>query len=343
MVQPPASSAGNPMDDFREEWQTRILSVATPLTTVTPSMGATAGGIDFVEGSGDASLNDGTGRLFIHAVVLRIDDQRQSVLCLTGTRNMLNAFQRELQLFFSGMTSVQDLTSHEKKDAPVYHADIPDVPSNRGTLYHGYQTSMVGVATGHSPIYLYLFPDNTFQWGYFQRGYYNYNGELEKKMFPDYCGTYTKSGQSIRLHFYKSDFQPEFADDGKGNLRNVSDKYTLFKLPPSDQVTLEGTYTVEAWSGPKPTAKFYRNGRFEDHGLLCSGERIDHTIAPETAQRRMEENKIPGGGTYRIIDNSLILRYDDGRMRQLLFYVVDRTSNPERINVAGSTYTLVKR
>lgn len=341
-------SAGNQTDDFREEWETRIIPVATASEAVNPSAGTTSTGITYTEGGAHVAMNDGSGKLYIHMIVLRIDDKRQSLLYILGSKDMLKTYQNDLRGFLSGITNAttdQPRATEGKKPAmESTNPPIPEVPSNLGTFYFGYETRFVGVNSGNTPVYLYLFPDNSFQWGYFQHGYYNYNKAQEQKAFPDFCGTYTRNGNVIGLTFYKSAYHPEFTVDQKGNLKSNSGSYTLFKLPTLKSLALEGTYSVELWSGgPKPKATFHLNGRFEDNALLCSGEAVDYSIPLNTAQQRMNENKVPGAGSYRMVDNTLILHYDDGRWRQLLFYVVDLSAGkPERIVVAGQTYTLVK-
>ena len=345
MIYGSSYSAGNPADDFREEWETRIIPVATAAETVKPSAGTTSTGISYMEGGSQLAMNDGS-RLYAHMVVLSIGDKRQSLLYILGSKDMLKIYQNDLRVFLSGImnATVDQPRATEGKKPSMENPAIPEVPSNLGTFYHGYETRMVGSSAGNSPVYLYLFPDNSFQWGYFQHGYYNYNKVQEQKAYPDFCGTYTRNGNVIGLNFYKSSYHPEFTTDQKGNLKSNSGSYTLFKLPALKGLALEGTYSVELWSdGPKPKATFHLNGRFEDNALLCSGEAVDYTIPPNTAQQRMNENKIPGKGSFRIIDHTLILHYDDGRWRQLLFYVVDLYGGkPERIVVAGQTYTLVK-
>lgn len=312
MIYGSSYSAGNPVDDFREEWEMRIIPVATVSENTKPSAGTTSRGISYREGGAQLAMNDGS-RLYVHMVVLRIGDKRQSVLYILGSKDMLKIYQDDLRVFLSGImkagTALPQAIEEGKPSMGNTNPAIPEVASNLGTFYHGYETRVVGSSAGNSPVYLYLFPDNSFQWGYFQHGYYNYNKAQEKKAYPDFCGTYTRNGNVIGLNFYKSSYHPEFTTDQKGNLKSNSGSYTLLKLPSLKGLTLEGTYSVELWSGePKPKATFHLNGRFEDHALLCSGERVDYSIPPNTAQQRMDENKTPGAGSYRIVDNTLILQ-----------------------------------
>lgn len=64
--------------------------------------------------------------------------------------------------------------------------------------------------------------------------------------------------------------------------------------------------------GAKPVLTFYANGKFKDEGLFNT-YLFDGATNPEAAK--------PGNGTYELKDYSIILKYDDGRVRQEAFTI----------------------
>ena len=220
-----------------------------------------------------------------------------------------------------------------------------ELPSNNGTLYYGIQAASEGYNYGNSKRYLYLIPDNTFRYGYSQEGYFNYNTQSDRAKTPDFAGTWTKSGNSIRLNFYSSRAM-ELSVEGD-NLN--AGLYKLIKFPQLNGVTFEGTYIKadmirELWpNGQQPKATLHKNGRFEDKGLLGMGENIDVSLPFQEFKQRTAEIGMWGTGSYLIVDNSLLLNYDDGRKKQLLIYIFEeevKKTSPALIVVAGLSFTL---
>ena len=89
----------------------------------------------------------------------------------------------------------------------------------------------------------------------------------------------------------------------------------------------------------------HKNGRFEDEGLVSLGVIVDVSLSPDEYSRQSANNRRPGNGTYRIIDSSLLLNYDDGRNMQMLIYIFDKDmkkSSPDLIGLGGISFSLVK-
>jgi hypothetical protein len=257
-------------------------------------------------------------------------------------------YHQSLSDFFGSIMPTPEAA--KTNSSPALEATARIAESNNGTLYYGIETEFMGVTAGNKPKYLYLLPDNTFQWGYYQRGYHMYNHAEELKLDDEFCGTYTRRDNRITLNFPGNpDYKPEFTFDEKGNLKSASNSYTMYRFSNLNGKRLEGKYSVEdnglPWPGGKPTARFYRNGRFEDAGLLCMGEHVDSSMPLESAEKHLQENKVPGTGSYTIIDNSLVLHYDDGRVRQLLIYIYEKDlmkDDPERLMITHSPIFLIR-
>ena len=347
---PSMPAAPQELDDFWQEWTSRMLAIGTTQNTVKPMSGVTAKGIKYVEGGANLLLKDGINNVYAHLVVLRIGAMRQSIVYASANKFMTNLYQQPLSTFFASLSQAekQDAVSPVQETQKITAAvESPgSATSNNGTFYHGSEAVYVGPSTGNKPVYLYLFPDNHFQWGYYQVGYFNYNRAKELQTTPSFCGTYTRNGNNIRLNFAdNSGYHPEYTVDAKGNLQSHSNNYTLIKFPGLTGKQIKGTYTADAYGVKPPQATFYLNGRFEDNALLCMGQQVDYSLPLDQADRQMAENKIPGTGNYRIVDHSLILNYDDGRKRQLLLYIFEEEAgkpSPSLMMLAGIPLKLVK-
>jgi hypothetical protein len=347
---PSMPAATQELDDFWQEWTGRVLAMGTTQNTVKPMSGVTAQGIKYVEGGANLLLKDGINNVYAHLVVLRIGAMRQSIVYGSATQFMTTLYQQPLSGFFASLSQAEIQATASPVQGTQKIITVGESPgsvtSNNGTFYHGSEAVFVGPSTGNKPVYLYLFPDNHFQWGYYQRGYFNYNRSQELQTTPSFCGTYTRNGNNIRLNFAdNSGYHPEYTVDAKGNLQSHSNNYMLIKFPGITSKQLKGTYTADAYGVTPPQATFYLNGRFEDNALLCMGLQVDYSLPLDQADRLSAENRIPGTGNYRIVDHSLILNYDDGRNRQLLLYIYEEEAgkpSPRLMMLTGVALKLVK-
>src|SRR5687767_6430408 len=221
--------------------------------------------------------------------------------------------------------------------------------SNNGTFYYGIQAGSQGFEYGNSNRYLYLSPDYTFRYGYSKEGYYNYNTQSDRARIPDFAGTYTKSGSNINLNFYSGRTMQFLVNSNNKDLDGSL--YKLIKFPQVNGLTVEGTYIKadlirDLWpNGVQPKATLHKNGRFEDQGLMGIGETVDISLPFQEWKERTANLGKWGTGRYTIVDNSLIINYDDGRIKQMLINIYEeevKKISPGLIVVGGSPFTLVK-
>ena len=218
--------------------------------------------------------------------------------------------------------------------------------SNNGTLYVGMQAGTGGFDYGNSKKYLYLSPDNSFRYGYYKEGYFSYNTQLDRTKSPDFAGNYKTAGNSIILNFY-SGRTMQFTVNSNKDLDGGG--YRLTRFPSLNGHTIEGVYSQPNQradvNGKVRMAALHKNGRFEDDGLLLIGNLIDPSLPYPVWQQKTIENATPGNGSYVIVDNSLLLSYDDGRRIQLMIYIsLEEINNPspKLVVVAGESFTRVK-
>lgn len=122
---------------------------------------------------------------------------------------------------------------------------------------------------------------------------------------PEAKGTYKVEGNLVRI---------AWAEGGGKTLKRSADgdlwedRTNWTPLPKCDGLRLNGKYSVQ-WNeySARNFIRFSRDGRFEESGLL-----------QQIGWKRTEVRQ--GTGTYSIRDNTLELRYADGRIERINFY-----------------------
>jgi len=129
----------------------------------------------------------------------------------------------------------------------------------------------------------------------------------------------------------------------------TSSLYRLVRFPQINGKTFEGTYVKadlirDLWpNGIQPKVMLHSSGRFEDQGLLGLGETVDPSLPYQEWKERTANLGKWGNGNYAIMDNSLLLTYDDGRRKQLLIYIYQEDAarpSPKLIVIGGQSFTL---
>jgi len=346
---PSINSSGNAEKDFNNSWANLVAKPTTSKTKPTTDISKTEDGWTVVTGYANITFQDLTYTAML--ITASGFNKTMNVLVnvigqdyMNDVMNFLNTYELDSQKALA--KTEPQVNQNTNQNTMNQTAQIPG--SNNGSLYCGMQAATGGYEYANSKRYLYLSPDNTFRWGFCQEGYYNYNTQADKMRSPDFAGTYTKSGSNILLNFYSS---RTMALTEESNMDLNAGQYKFIKFPQLNGHTIEGTYTKtdlikELWpNGVQPRATLHKNGRFEDQGLLGMGESIDVSLPYQEWKQRTAELGMWGNGSYMIVDNSLLLSYDDGRRKQLLIYIHDEDSKkttPNLIVVAGMSFTLVR-
>lgn len=346
---PSIQSSGNAEKDFNNAWAVLVAKPTASNTRPQTEISKTEDGWTVVTGYANISFQDLTYTCmlitasgFSKSINVQVNVIGQDYM--TDVQNFLNAYELDSK---KALAKTQpQVNQNTNQNTMNQTAQYPG--SNNGTFYAGMQAATGGYEYANSKRYLYLSPDNTFRWGYCQEGYYNYNTQVDKMKSPDFAGTYTRSGGNILLNFYSSRTMA-LTEESNNDLN--AGQYKFVKFPQLNGHTIEGTYTradliKELWpNGVQPRATLHQNGRFEDQGLLGMGESIDVSLPYQEWKQRTAELGMWGNGSYTIVDNSLLLNYDDGRRKQLLIYMHDadaKKTTPNLIVVAGMSFTLIR-
>lgn len=347
---PGIKSSGNAQKDFSSAWNNLV--VKTTSTRNKPKTETTKSADGWTVVTGYANISVGgitftsmlvTASGFTKSINVLVNVAGQDYM--TDVQDFLNTYELDSKKALA--TTPPRVNSGLPADTMTSTVQNPG--SANGTFYYGIQAASGGFNYGNSKRYLYLGSNNTFRYGYYQEGYYNYSTHLDQQRTPDFAGTYTRNGDKISLNFYSGRKMELALSPNKRDLD--AQLYKLIQLPALHGVTIEGTYVKadlirELWpNGRQPKATLHNNGRFEDEGLLGLGENIDVSLPYQEWKQRTAEIGMHGSGSYSIIDNSLLLNYDDGRKKQLLIYLHEeeaKKTSPASIVVAGLSFTLIK-
>jgi hypothetical protein len=232
-----ANSSGTQESDFLEEWETKVLSIATVFGKPKMQQLKTVSGFTYIKGGKQVSMKNGGDNFFVDLLVFRTRDTRQSILIGSATEKTLASYKDILSDFVASIRKNNITTTEGARNQQASPQTTMDVTpsntapvSNNGVLYCGMQAATEGFNYGNSIRYLYLGPGNNFRWGYSQEGYYNYQPETDKARTPDFAGTFTKTTNKITLNFYSAR-KMELIINKNNDLQALSGGYQLFKLP----------------------------------------------------------------------------------------------------------------
>ena len=117
-------------------------------------------------------------------------------------------------------------------------------------------------------------------------------------------------------------------------------------LDRNDGLRLEGTFLREGYKTfpresriPADSVTFTPDGRFVDKGLMDAAG----VMWPDASGRHINfDDGVPGTGTYRIANYTLELRYSDGRVKPVFFYLEPRTPKSSVREIYVNTYKFVR-
>ena len=198
-------------------------------------------------------------------------------------------------------------------------------------LYSGLRVSG-GFSSGVSKDYMSFFPNGTVLWRLPDEGLLKFDVAASKEKDPESWGTYQIQKGAIRIQWsYGKVTNGYIAHDGS----LILDGYTYHYKDKADGYRIAGTYFYPTYFETTNTSviTFFENGQFQDYGVRRTVGLMDLAYGNPKVPTH------PGTGTYTIAENSIILKYSDGRQEQLSFYTADvSTKTPEFIVI--HTYCL---
>lgn len=143
------------------------------------------------------------------------------------------------------------------------------------------------------------------------------SGDLEafRRTYPDDVGSFTLDKAALTIKLPRSTLALTVRQDRI--VRNDPPNTEYLTMPRTVGVAIQGTYRIEGADPKGPFISFDPEGRFREQGRL--------RIRPITRRpdgRTEDPNDQPGGvGTYAVHDYEIELRFDDGRVERMSFYL----------------------
>jgi len=169
-----------------------------------------------------------------------------------------------------------------------------------------------GYERGFTIEYITFFPDGHLYWSLPPEGLLYYDPAVAKRADPDDWGTYEfKNGE---IHVLRGPQKTKYIITRDGDRLNNPEslgKGSFRYIPTSDGLRLDGNY--RRWEGEQ-TITFTKDGRFTDGGAFKNfGDmgRLDGSV--------YKDDGVGGSGTYIIEQNTLELKYTDGRIKRHVF------------------------
>jgi hypothetical protein len=189
-------------------------------------------------------------------------------------------------------------------------------------------------------IYWCFFPDGRCYYSMPTEGLDNFNYDYVKGMNELWCCTYKLNGDDGVITWGTGGTTVGFRRAGKSLLIG-RDLGVHELLDPCNGLKLEGPFRRENWQDEisvKQGITFSRDGTFVDEGFLSGA-----ITTWWWADRGLVNAEFrPGKGTYRVVSNSLVLLYADGRKVRANFHLEDHGNKDNVADFIISTRRFVK-
>ena len=166
-----------------------------------------------------------------------------------------------------------------------------------------------GFESGYWIEYITFLPNGNAYWSLPPEGLLDFDPALTAKTDPDDWGTYSiKNGD---IHVLRGPSKTLYVITRSGERLNNPPslgKGTFRPVPAADGLRIEGRFRRDP---SEPALEFTKDGTFRDGGVF---RYFGTLVRPDGSH--YQDDGVPGYGTYRIEQNTLELRYSDGRVKR---------------------------
>lgn len=169
--------------------------------------------------------------------------------------------------------------------------------------------------SGYYIEYITFLPNGNVYWSLPPEGLLHFDQALTARWDPDDWGTYTIKSNG-EIHVLRGPSRQLYVITRDGERLNNPPSLGRGKfrpVPNADGLRLEGNY--RRWE-TEPALTFTADGRFRDGGAF---KNFGTLVRPDGSH--YQDDGVPGSGTYTIEQNTLELRYSDGRVKRHPFIV----------------------
>lgn len=301
------TSTGDPGGDFEQEWKNIVQKVFTAPEAPAPSLGRTSSGLSYREGG--STVTQGGNTLYAQLAVFGMGKRTTSVLSVATNHAALDARGAAIRAFLASLRFAAQPAAGTKPPSPR--------PGGLAGVWMGF-TQMYG-SYEPSPRWYTFFADGEVFEDLPGEGLAGFSASASKASadLRDYWATYHFEGGSGFIAKPGVNVQTTIQAVTPDRIKLGID--TFYRCASVDGLRLQGAWTSYADpndpnldrqpEGARPVFRFSKDGRFADEGVFAT---FLHMYSNGNEDRA-------GTGTYEIRDFTLILRYADGRVKQVAF------------------------
>ncbi|HEX7287349.1 MAG TPA: hypothetical protein VF532_14275 [Candidatus Angelobacter sp.] len=312
-----APASGDGQKDFAAEWREVVAKSFNAGSAPSSVTGRTRAGLAFHEGSGQVKQNNGQPA-YVKLLAFSAAQRRFSVMLVASTQGALERQQAATQSFLDNLkAATHGGVSPSAGATPAMASGASTAPRpGKGItgVWMGYKT-FVG-SYEPQPRFYSFYEDGQIYEDLPREGFIGFNREQSKadQYQRNYWGAYAFDGNSGEINKPGVRYPEKLLSEGAGKLK--IDSAHFYRCHPVDGLRLQGAWTslanpndpdLDRWEpGHRPIFRFTNDGTFIDEGVFA--------MFLKSGDPRQDA---AGAGTYEIRDYTLVLRFADGRVKQL--------------------------
>jgi hypothetical protein len=321
---------GDAEKDFSSEWNELVGKSFSAGSAPRSTVGQSRAGFRFREGSGQVRQQNGQPA-YVRLLVFPAGQHRFSVMLVATNEKALQARQAEVQSFIDSLRLASPSATTAKPTEPVGGSVAPHRGSGITGVWMGFKT-YTGDYEPHPRWYTFYDDGQVFE-DIPRTGLAGFNREASKTDSGQrsYWGRYTFAGGAGSITKPGVNYPEALQSEGSDKLK--IDSFHFYRCQEVNGLRLQGAWTslanpndpaLDRWPvGQRPVFRFSSDGKFSDEGVFA-------TFLKSGDPRQ----DAAGTGIYEVRDFTLILRFSDGRVKQLAITAMLGA------NAAGSNDTL---
>jgi len=299
--------------DFSSEWNEVVGKSFSAGSAPRSMAGQSRAGLKFREGS--AQVRQQNGELaYVRLLVFPAERRRFSVMLVATNEKALEARQPMVQSFLESLRLASPSAAAARPGEPVGGSAAPRSGSGITGVWMGFKT-YTGDYEPHPRWYTFYDDGQVFE-DIPRSGFAGFNREASKTDSgqKSYWGRYTFASGAGSIAKPGVNYPETLQSEGADRLK--IDSFHFYRCQEVNGLRLQGAWTSLANPndpaldrfpvGQRPVFRFTSDGKFSDEGVFA-------TFLKSGDPRQ----DAAGTGVYEVRDFTLILRFSDGRVKQL--------------------------
>jgi hypothetical protein len=307
----PGSS--DPEKDFSSEWNEVVGKSFSAGSAPRSMAGQSHAGLKFREGSAQVRQQNGEPS-YVRLLVFPADRHRFSVMLIASNEKALEARQPAVQSFLDSLRLASPFAAAAKPPEPVGGSAAPRPGSGITGVWMGFKT-YTGDYEPHPRWYTFYEDGQVFE-DIPRTGFAGFNREASKADSgqKNYWGRYTFANGAGAIAKPGVAYPEVLQSEGGDKLK--IDSFHFYRCQEVNGLRLQGAWTSLANpndpaldrfpAGQRPVFRFSSDGKFSDEGVFATFLKLGDP-----------RQDAAGTGVYEVRDFTLVLRFSDGRVKQL--------------------------